>query len=292
VSEVAIRPMTEQDVPAAVDLQIAAFGDLDRRLGIEVIPATDASRQRAHARHAHFVAHDPAGAWVATVDDRVVGSSLASRRDDLWGLSLLAVDPGVQSGGIGRRLLQAALGYGRDCARGVIESSEDARAMRAYGTSGFALFPQVSAKGHPVLDGGDGTDRVRVADSPDPEFADAVDRVARGAAHGPDHALIASWSTTYVVDDAHGRGYAYLRDDKVVFLLAASDADTARALIRRCFEHAHDAGAAVEVHHLAAGQQWAIDACLAARLSLKPDGPVFWRGAAPPSCYLPSGAFL
>jgi hypothetical protein len=41
------------------------------------------------------------GSWVATIDDEVVGTALALRRDSLWGLSLLAVDPRVQSSDAG-----------------------------------------------------------------------------------------------------------------------------------------------------------------------------------------------
>jgi GNAT superfamily N-acetyltransferase len=292
VSEVTVRLMTPADVAEATDVQIGSFVDLDRRFGVTTQQVNDTARARAGTRYAHFLRHDPGGSWVARIDERIVGCGLALRRDDLWGLSLLAVDPTAQSAGIGGRLLDAALGYADGCRRAVIESSPDARAIRAYGMRGFALFPQMSASGTPELAGRAGTARVREADPVDPGFFDEVDRRARGAAHGPDHTLIGQWATRYVVDDSEGKGYAYLRDGQVVYLLAATDEETARALIWRCFEHAHDAGTTVEVHHLAAGRQWAIDACLTARLVLKPDGPVFWRGGTPPPYYIPSGAFL
>jgi GNAT superfamily N-acetyltransferase len=283
--------MTAADIEAAVLIQHAAFSNLDHELGEKPSPLTDNVRVRATARHQHLLEHDPGGAWVACVDDRVVGTTLALRRDSLWGLSLLSVDPQAQSAGIGRRLLEPALAYAEGCDRAVIESSPDPRAIRAYATSGFALFPQVVASGKPDLRARPADRRVRDGVSADLELANDVDRIVRGAAHGPDHALIAQWGVMFVVDDGHGRGYAHVRDGDV-YLLAATDDDTAAALLWRCFAHIHEAGNTAVVSHLNAEQQWAIDACFAARLTVKPDGPVFWRGATPPRAYLASGAFL
>ena len=72
-------------------------------------------------------------------------------------------------------------------------------------------------------------------------------------------------------------------------------------------------GATINVDFLTAGQDWALPACLDARLSLSPDGPMFaggdagpagplhpeWRlplggpgRAGPLAPYIPSGAYL
>jgi hypothetical protein len=49
----------------------------------------------------------------------------------------------------------------------------------------------------------------------------------------------------------------------------------------------------VDVGFIAAGNDWAVRACLDAGLALSPDGPVFTRGdTGPMRPYLPSGAFL
>jgi hypothetical protein len=96
----------------------------------------------------------------------------------------------------------------------------------------------------------------------------------------------------YVVDDADGQGYIYLREPADLILLAATDEDTATALLWRCLATALERGASVTVQDLNAAQQWAIRVACAARLKLAPAGPVFWRGANPPAPYLPSGAYL
>lgn len=290
---VAIRPMTAADVAAATDVQIAAFGALDRAEGVESRPLTEAVMTRLHTRQHHFVHHDPRGAWVATKDGTVVGCAQALKREGLWGLSLLVVDPAVQSGGVGRKLLDASLAYAEDRGRAIILSSADPRAMRAYATSGFTLHPQVAGHGAPdrsSLRADHG--RVRTGSADDVDLADEIDRSVRGAWRGPDHVRMATDMPIFVIDDVDGRGYAYVRSDGVVFALAGSDDETATTLLWRCLAHIVELGVAASVDHLNATQQWAVRACYDARLKVTPAGPVFWRGGVPPEAYLPSGAYL
>lgn len=292
MTEVTVRRATEDDVDACLQVQIDAFADLDRRNNEPVEPVSDSQRERGKQRHRHFIEHDPDGSWVAVEGDRIVGTGLALRREGLWGLSLLVVDPAAQSSGAGRRLIDATLRYGEGCERGVILSSTDTRAIRTYSTSGFDLFPQVEAKGKPSLDAAPRTlSRVRDGSADDADFANDLDRAVRGAARGPDHAWIAASAPMYVVDDRAGRGYAYLREGDI-YLLAATDDDTASDLLWRCLTHAAEHEIEATISHITGEQQWAIRAAMDARMSFKPGGPVFWRGTTPPRSYLPSGAFL
>jgi len=285
--------MTDADVVGAAQAQVAAFDDLDRREGIESRQLTDAIWERIYVRLRHFVVHDPAGSWVAVDGDTIVGCALALKRDSLWGLSLLVVDPASQSSGTGRALLDASLTYAEGCERAVILSSTDPRAIRSYATSGFALHPQVQGKGAPhrkslpALNG-----RVRDGSLDRVEFADDVDRVVRGAPRGPDHVRMATDLPMFVVDDADGRGYAYFRSDGEVFTLAATNDATATDLLWRCCAHAVEVDKPISVIDMNAEQQWAIALAFEARLKVTPAGPVFWRGTTPPRCYLPSGAYL
>jgi predicted N-acetyltransferase YhbS len=289
--EIAVRPLRADDIDAARAVQTRSFEAYDRAHGKEVPAPTEESMSRQRTRFQHFLTHDPSGSWVATLDDAVVGVALALRRDGLWGLSLLAVDPELQSRGAGRRLLEASLEYATTATTAIILSSEDPRAMRAYATSGFDLHPQVEASGAvdrsllPRVDG-----RVRSGGGSWAEWADAIDRQVRGAARGPDHALICATAEMFVIDDVDGRGYAYVRNDGRIVTVAATDDDTAAALLWQCLatDHAGDRS----VSHINGAQQWAIRVALSARLRLKPSGPVFWRGRLPPTAYLPDGAYL
>jgi GNAT superfamily N-acetyltransferase len=285
--------MTADDVVPATVAQANAFAALDRSEGIEPVEPTEAYWTRLRTRHHHFLTHDPGGSWVAEDDGRIVGIALALRREQLWGLSLLAVDPQAQSAGVGRRLLDASLTYADGCERAIILSSQDPRAMRSYATSGFELFPQVDARGAPDRSAiPAGAPRVRAGGVDDVILADTVDRQVRGAPRGPDHVRLATDLRTFVVDDTAGCGYAYLRDDGIVMALAATDDDTATDLLWACMGAVADRGGTISVDHMTAEQQWAIRACYQARLVVAPSGPVFWRGATPPHPYLPSGAYL
>lgn len=291
--QVIVRPLTDADIEPARQVQIAAFTGNDETRGRPTPPVTAARAQRQRARLTHFLTHDPAGSWVAEADGAVVGVALALRRGDLWGLSLLVVSPPVQSRGVGRRLLTASLRYADGARRAVILSSQDPRAMRRYAKAGFDLHPQVAAGGcvrSAALPGA--RSRVREGTPGDAALADAVDEVVRGAPRGSDHDRLVDAFARYVVDDADGRGYAYVHVDGEVVALAATDEATAAALLWRCLAHAHEAGKDAVIEHIAGNQQWAVRTAVAAGLVLRPDGPVFWRGGAPPPSYLPSGAFL
>ena len=287
-----VRPLAEDDVDGAVAVQFASFDDYDRRWGNEVAAITSQRIEHQRRRIRHFLTNDPAGSWVAESDGQVVGVSLALRRGELWGLSLLAVEPSTQSRGAGRALLDAALTYAEPSAPGVILSSRDPRAMHRYASAGFDLHPQMQATGTVErsrlrFDG----PKVREATSEDFALADTVDVTVRGAPRGPDHEMLASRCVMFVVDSAGQRGYAHVQDGRV-HTIAATDEETAVALLWRSLAHAADSGADARVEHMAGNQQWAIRTVVEAGLTLAPSGPAFWRGRTPPNVYLPSGPYL
>ena len=130
--------MLAADVERAVEVTAAAFG---RDLG------DVAAARRWRERIAYPCRTDPDGAFVAEFDGRVIGVAEAIVRERLWCLSMLAVEPGIQSGGAGRALLERALAYGRATEAGLLVSSNDPRALRLYADSGFALHPTFEAEG-------------------------------------------------------------------------------------------------------------------------------------------------
>ncbi|MDQ1697335.1 MAG: hypothetical protein QOJ03_2688 [Frankiaceae bacterium] len=289
--DVTVRPLAEADVDAAREVQSRAFDEHDRAFGDPVSPNTDEAIERQRRRLRHFLTHDPEGSWVATAGADVIGVALALRRGSMWGLSLLVVEPEQQSRGVGRLLLDASLTYAAGVETAIILSSRDPRAMRRYAAAGFALHPQVSASGpldrsrlqrpgRPVRDGG----------PDDAAWADEIDMAVRGAPRGPDHVLLSTMFVMYVLDDADGRGYAYVRRDGRIVSVAATDDDTATALLWHAL--ALDTDGDRTIDHINAGQQWAVDVAVAAGLRLQAAGPVFWRGRTPPLSYLPDGAYL
>jgi len=277
-----IRPLLPEDVPAAHDVTFAALSDLQVRMGKPPMEMTDGLRQRGPARIAHLQRTDPAGAWAAEEDGEVVGLSLALVREGMWFLSLLMIRPGLQGKGIGRQLLDAALSTATD--RSWIMSTVDPAAVRRYQRAGFALHPCYEASGVPDRSRIPAVRGIRDYDD-DRDTLDAVCRAVRGAAMGPEVDYWQGSGSRVVVSP--GKGFAVFRDDSPVWLAATDDA-TARDLLWTVLAEAPDK---VEVNWLSANQQWAIDVCLDARLTLASGASLALRGQPMMSPYLPSGAF-
>jgi hypothetical protein len=135
-------------------------------------------------------------------------------------------------------------------------------------------------------------ERAQHAERLDAALLEGVDQQVRRATRGPDHELMAQRCTLFVCDDEAGRGYAHCTTTGHIAALAATDEVTAGDLAWRCLQQAAVTGTSIAVHHVSAGQQWAVRTVLAARLTLRADGPVMWRGGSPPAAYLPSGSLL
>jgi hypothetical protein len=111
----------------------------------------------------------------------------------------------------------------------------------------------------------------------------------RGAGHGRDLPVpMAHGARLLLFED---RAFALARGGTVV-LLAARDEEAAQRVLWALFVAAGP-GATVTVDFVTAGQDWALPVCLAAKLPLSPDGPMFARGTTGPLApYIPSGAYL
>lgn len=286
---VEIRPLRDEDVPAAADVSWAA---LRSYIPAELVGSAEQeiTEARRRARITHCACTDPDGAWVAEDDGVVVGIALAIVREGIWGLSLLAVAPDAQAAGLGKRLLDAALGTA-DGARGaMILSTTNPRAMRRYARAGFAA--------RPCLDAGGAVNRTRLPAGlrsrpgdleRDGERIDACSRAVRGASHRVDvPAMLAAGGELLVCDDA---GFAVHREGSPV-VVAARDEAAAADLLWSAFAAAAP-GASVHVDFIGEGNDWAIGVVLDAGLTLGLDGPMFVRGRLGPLApYLPSGAYL
>ena len=291
--KVLIRPMTTDDVAGVDEQKTATFEAQDREEGREPEPMPDDARERNAARLRHQLGTDPGGCLVAVSDGRIVGHVVALLREHLWCLPMLHVHPQSQSGGIGRRLLDAALDYGRDAEAGIIMSSSDPRALRLYTTAGFDLHPGMEVSG-----------RVRrpprapadVRDGRDDDFALTVevDRQVRGVPHGADGGDLRLFrdlgSRFAVLDRGDDRGYVLWREGRVVALAATTDT-AACDLLRHMLVTVGDDD--IDIWAVTGAQQWAIRTAYDAGLVLKPGGALLTRGRlGPMTPYLASGVYL
>lgn len=256
--------MEESDIDSVGAASAAAFE----------FEVTDPDRWRA--RFAHCLRTDPDGVFVAERDGRVIGASAAVCRERLWCLSLLAVDPRVQSSGAGRALLECALSYRSETDCGLIVSSNDPRALRLYATAGFELRPTFEAIGPlhrrrmPAPD-----PRVDREDGAELEALESISRELRGGPHTAELEQALKWGGRLLrIED---RGFAVVYPGEGVWLLAARDEDAAAALMRTGLVAVGETPQA-SVRWITAGQDWAIDVLLDAGLRLGAHGALCVSG--------------
>lgn len=287
-----VRAMRPDDISAAQLSSFEALTEAGTRYGYSMPVLSEQGRRVARLRFAHLLRTDPDGCWVAEQAAEVVGVGLSLRRGGLWFLSLLTVARGMQSQGVGRQLLDAALATAGGAAGGLIMASPDPKALRRYGQAGFDLVPgyrvtgRVDRRALPAVPG------VREGSyEDDRELVDDIGLRLRGAGYGPDlDAYREAGRRLVVTDAADGRGFAVLHDAGAVVLGATSDAAAARLLWFALAEA--DPGGDVEVEALTAAQQWAVRVALQARLTLTPGESLCVRGRLGTlTPYLPGGAY-
>jgi GNAT superfamily N-acetyltransferase len=280
-----IRPMRADDVAVCEQISSRAFHELDLRTyprgWPDPSPRPPERVAAWQARTHHLLATDPGGCWVADLDDEVVGFVTSLTRELMWILASYAVRPARQGQGLGRALLEAALHHGRGCLRGMLNASEDPQALRRYALAGFRLQPQMLLLGTvdrsvlPVVR------HVREGTPGDRDLLDSLDRRTRGAAHGPDHDVLART----------GSGYAYVDAAGAPVLLAASGRRAATALTWEALA-ASDPDVPVEIGHVSAANDWAVDLATAARLTAWSRGFLALRHMKDPAPYLPHPTLL
>ena len=291
---VTFRPMTEDDVPAAVAAFDTGFIAMLARHSLPVTGNTIADERRRQDRTRHFLSTDPKGSWVADDGGVVVGMSQSFVREDYWMLSQLGMLPQVQGRGMGRELLRRALSYGDPQSPGTIQCSRDPKAMALYSSFGFVLHPVVAAWGamRPgAVERPDDVVRLEPDAVTERELAvvTAIDRKVRGSARTPDIVSMLTQPGTRLLLHAD-QGYAVATDDRVV-TLGANDEESATRVLKAMLAEA-PSGETIEINWLTSAQQWAIRVVVDAGIELQPYGPVMVRGmGGPPSPYIPSGGY-
>ena len=286
----ALRPMTVEDVDAVIRVVDAADAARDREAGRDPEVRTPEQQRALRRGMARFPTRDPGGAFVAVADDgQVVGVAQSVRRGAFWGLAMLFVHPDHQTRGVGRALIDAALGYADGADVRMIMTSTDPRALRRYSRAGLAIHPAVEATG--------AIDRTAIpTDLPgreggldDLDLVADVDAGLRGSRAEDVAFVLEGDGRMHVVDGAGGRGFVVFLGQRLV-MLGATDVATAAQLYWRFLA---EAGERAETWCLTAQQDWAVRVALDARLSVVGSGPLFVSGMpAPPGPWLPSGWYF
>jgi GNAT superfamily N-acetyltransferase len=149
-----IRPFEARDAAAVVDLSLRAwapaFASLERVLGPDIFRRQHPDWREDQRRAVEDVcASQETRVWVAEVDGETVGFVATGVFDPdlrMGEISMLAVDPDHQTGGIGTALTEFALECLKDAGMKVamVETGGDpghAPARRTYERAGFTLLP-------------------------------------------------------------------------------------------------------------------------------------------------------
>ena len=290
-----VRPMRAEDLPSCEGITRTAYYEVDRasyqRSWPDPAPRSEAGSADWLAKSRHKLSTDPGGCWVAEEDGVVVGLTTSLRRELMWILCSFAVAPHAQGRGLGTLLLDAATHYGDGCLRGMFVASQDQGALHRYRKAGFDLHPQMVLWGSVSRALLPAVPHVREGTAGDRDLCDSLDRRTRGAAHGPDHALLAQQFRLLVMDHGVGQGYAYVSRTGGVQCLAADSRRAALALLWESLA-ASDPDTPVEIPRVTAANQWALDVATAARLEIHPRGFLATRHLKPPAPYIPHSTFL
>ena len=144
-----IRAATPSDADACGRIVHEAFAGIAQSHGFPPdFPTIDAGTQLAQA----FIADPAVFGIVAEQDGRVVGSNFLKEGDAIRGVGPISVDPQVQGGGVGRRLMEAVLDRANGAAGiRLLQDSFNMRSIALYASLGFQVRePVLVMVGRPI----------------------------------------------------------------------------------------------------------------------------------------------
>jgi hypothetical protein len=149
---------------------------------------------------------------VAEIDGRIVGSNLLDERSPIVGVGPITVDPAVQNGGIGRRLMQDVMQRADERqAPGIrlLQSGYHSRSFALYAGLGFEFRETVACLQGPPIGGTVPGYEVRVATDADLGACNEVCRTVHGTDRGGELTDALNMGTARVTEhDGRITGYA------------------------------------------------------------------------------------
>jgi GNAT superfamily N-acetyltransferase len=282
--------MAPGDEEEAARLWAATWSDMELSLGQVPAPTTEEDHQRQVSRFAYMRAASPEGCFVAEDAGGLVGLAISMLQGPNFYLSYLGVGTSAQGQGLGRRLLEAARGFGAAATGGFIAAGPDPRSMSLYLKAGFRLSPAMQAFGvAPGRAARPAWLRVGEGDGPHLDLVDALDERVRGTARREDVEFMVS-AGARVVSDEEGRAYALVGPTGDVHALGALDEAAAHQLLTALL--AGSMGEMVKARWFSCHSPWAFRAAADAGARLVPHGALMTLGSMQlPASYLPNGAF-
>lgn len=204
-----IRQARPEDAPVCGPISYDAFSTVSQRHGF---PCDLPDPERATSVLSMMFSHSGFYCVVAEIDGRVVGSNCLDERSTIAGVGPITIDPKVQNGGIGRKLMLAALDRaGERGATGVrlVQAAFHNRSLSLYASLGFDIREPLSCMQGRTLQRSVPGCTVRVAKPEDLRACNALSRQVHGFERGRELAEAVQQGTAVVVERG-GRitGYA------------------------------------------------------------------------------------
>jgi GNAT superfamily N-acetyltransferase len=252
--DVTYRPGSPGDATAAARIIVVALNDLMTRQNRAPIAGTGAGMS---AVLAHLARTDPRRFWIAACEERSVAFGCAWVRSDLCYLSGLFVLPGWQGRGLGRGLLERAMGDRPSSGdmSAVMSSAANPVSNGLYARHGmYPLMPVLYLKGRvPARSAAISLGSLQAAPLADADLDDlrAVDSAVTGLDRTPDHAwLLGEAGRSGWLFRRRGAvaGYGYLggdgtEGDDAIGPVATLHAEDQEAVLGFLLAQAADAGA-------------------------------------------------
>jgi predicted N-acetyltransferase YhbS len=142
-----IRPATAADAEACGRIIFAAFcGIADAHAFPRDFPSLESATQLAQS----LIADPSIFGVVAEIGGRVIGSNFLSEGDPVRAVGPISVDPAVQGGGAGRRLMQAVVARAGGEAVRLVQDGFNTRSVALYASLGFEVKePLLLVRGAP-----------------------------------------------------------------------------------------------------------------------------------------------
>jgi len=202
-----IRETNEQDVAECGRIMYDAFAGISDKHNF---PHDFPSQEVAIGFAEMVIGHPQIYGVAAEIDGKFVGSNFLWEFDDIAAVGPITVDPGVQAGGVGRKLMEAVIERGKD-ARGIrlCQAAYNSASMSLYTTLGFDLVePLVIMEGAPKGSVSEGTVVRRMEESDLDACGDLHERT-HGVSRRNELGFVSSFSPS-VVAERDGRITGYM----------------------------------------------------------------------------------
>ena len=203
-----IRAGSHQDAPLAGSICYEAFKSIADH---HRFPPDLPNRDVAIGLVNHLVSRADVHAVVAELDGRVVGSNFLWEGDLVAGVGPITVDPAVQNGRIGRRLMQAVIerAHGKGIASvRLVQAAYHLRSLSLYAQLGFEVREPLAVMQGPALNLRIEGHQVRAARMTDVAAANQLYRNIHGQARTSELRVAIEQGTAAVVErDGRLTGY-------------------------------------------------------------------------------------